>query len=155
MRYLVTINDQFEDDFGFAITEGDIAPETGVSQFLDQFTVVGNPDASNIWCVIAMYHEDTFPEDEPVMSMFIFAETVEDAKRLVKETPLYQEDIADAVTNHQPGFTKEELDQLDVIEYIFGDYGDRLSQCIGQFGLVPPQWRSLIMPESDTNHTKY
>lgn len=117
------------------------------AEYIDQMTRLGNPTVGKrIWVLIGIYHEyaidfmrqlgyDGLVQEvyENDISAIIFANSVDEAKALLKTHPVYLADMG-RVKNQVPDVENE-----DVLEYIFGDTGQQLAQLSGNFAEVPPE----------------
>jgi hypothetical protein len=159
--HLATVNDNFTDGDKFVldIIEIDGVPNDDLArkledmdaqagQFLEKMSVLGDPRASQIYIIISVYHEYAFlldiisEQSVPEISAIIFAENLEEAKMLLKTHSAYLMDLSICID--QERYTREELENIDVLDYIFGDIGVQFAQCLGNFGCVPVKWHNLI-----------
>jgi hypothetical protein len=160
--YFISVSDQCCRNEEFTINviklEDDLKKEakkfenldTQAGELLHKFDVLGNTCASKIWVAIVVFHEYAYLDkiilgkSEPELSTFIFAETLEEAKKLLKKHPAYLKDIEE-IKNCEDIFS-DGIDDMDVVDYILGlnDYGGQFAQCLGGFGEVPEKWHSII-----------
>jgi hypothetical protein len=160
--FLITVSSFYNDhsDIDFKINKVEnikdaIKDRLGESEmcgeFLHNFYLLGDPKTtSKIWVLIGIYHEycdivetleggDNHKND---ITALIFANSLEEAKLLLKTHPVYIKDIADVIEHRN--YTRKEIDDTDVVNYIFGDMGNQLAQLSGNFGEVPDEYLTLI-----------
>jgi hypothetical protein len=123
-------------------------------EFLHKFTLLGNPETSNnIWVLIGIYHETSDVvavlkgEYQNDITALIFANSLEEAKELLKTHPVYLKDVEETVNNTDVDRKQEEINeirQMDVLNYIFGDTGNTLAQLCGNFSQVATEHVELI-----------
>lgn len=112
-----------------------------VGEYLHNFIKLGDPQKSNIWVLIARYHEYHICDEEIKIgkidndiNAIIYANSKKGAKALLKKHPIYLTDLRTTMTSYDKDCEdSSHLKNIDVIEYIFGDVGSKLAQLCGDF----------------------
>ena len=113
-----------------------------VGEYLSNFTKLGDPQKSCVWVLIARYHEYIRLQDKEIktgkmdndINAIIYANSRKEAKSLLKKHPVYITDLRTTMTSYdEDGEPSGHLKNIDVVEYIFGDVGSKLTQLCGDF----------------------
>ena len=118
-----------------------------VGDFLSALPVFGSKSAPKIWICIARFHEECSDTGEEILTghinndiaALIFANSYEEAKLQLKSHPAYQKDIRAQIADGN-----SDVEDVDVVEYVFGDFGGQLAQLCGDFMEVPVTYHQLI-----------
>jgi hypothetical protein len=121
--------------------------EEYVGEFIDKFTKLGDTSSEKIWVLIGRYHEyvitkkelknGSIPND---ISALIFANSLEEVKKLLKTHPAYIADIENVLKDDPDSGVED----LDVVKYIFGDDGQQLAQLCGDLVELPQEYRKYV-----------
>ena len=80
------------------------------------------------------------------IGIVVYANSEEEAKNIIKTHPIYLQDVQDTIDafyyDNNKGQTK--IREMDVIDYIFGDTGQKLAQLCGDFAEVPVEYHHIF-----------
>ena len=116
-----------------------------MGQFLHKFKIFGDTHASKIWVIIHVYHEYASLRTliagihEPIISAFIFADTLEEAEHILN-TLVYEHIKKDSGEEEEEEEEEEDEDESNrTFIYLNDNRGS-----VGNIGLVPEKWYPLI-----------
>ena len=142
--------DSFEDILRKA-SEFYLGERTGA--YISSLDRMGDPNSNKIWVLIGRYHEEILKEDEILdgyipfdIGLIVFADTEEEAKKIIKTHPTYLQDVQDTIEAfyYDDDKGQVELHEMDVLDWIFGDTGQKLAQLCGSFIEVPVEYHYLF-----------